>query len=152
LRDNHVEGRIRKIQIFGIHDRESLDVIEVRSRDPFACLAQHLGRDIDTEDRIASVVAGKRQPGADADFQDPSANAFRGIDRRTAPGAEYLAEHQIINRRPFVISPHDHVFVWFRRHRRLFSDRTQSTLTTGRRPKRNLSAPIAAAAPLAFHW
>ena len=111
LRHDNVEGRIRKIQVLRIHDREPLDVVEAQSRHPLARLAQHRRRDIDAVYRIAARVSGERKSGADADLQDTATDAFCCGDRRAATGPEHGTEYQIIDRRPSPVGLHDRVFV-----------------------------------------
>ena len=74
-------------------------------------LAQHRFRDIGAEDAQVRRVLRQRDAGADADLEHASADAVGGENGGLPALAEHPAEHQVIDRRPAVIGPLDHLAI-----------------------------------------
>jgi hypothetical protein len=111
LRHHNIERCIRKIQALGIHDGETLDIVESPPGDAATRLQQHVRGEIDSEHAAALGIIGQRNSGADADLEDSPANAFAGSNRRPSTSFEYRTKHQIIDGRPSRIDLGDSVSV-----------------------------------------
>ena len=101
--DHHVERVGRKLQPFGIHHRELLDMVEILLTHPFARPLQHCVRNVDAGDAQVLRIERQADAGADAHFEHPTSNPLRRVDRQGAPGPEHPAEHEVVNGRPPVI-------------------------------------------------
>src|SRR5262249_29141093 len=111
LRHHDIERSIGKIQALGVHNSETLDIVESPPGDTATRLQQHVRGEIDSEHAAALGIIGQRNSSADADLEDTSANAFAGCNRRPSTSFEYRAEHQIIDGRPSRIDLGDSVSV-----------------------------------------
>ena len=104
LRHHDVEGVVGQRHAGGVHHRDRFDVGQFLFDHALMRLAQHGLGDIDADDAIDARVAGQRNAGADADFQNApaggAAELLRRRDRFLPSALEHRAEHQVIDRRP----------------------------------------------------
>src|SRR6202048_4385941 len=100
LRDDDVEESIGKRQLLRVHDGERLDMRQPVRGNARMRLAQHWLAIIDPDQPVCSRVIGQRNPGADPDFKNASADALGSCNRGLAAGVEHRPEHEVIERRP----------------------------------------------------
>ena len=98
-------------EMLGVHHRQRLDVGQPMLDDAVLRAAQHRRRDVDADQAIFPVVALQRDAGADADFEDAparcTASPLGGGDRRPPAALKHRAEHQVVDRRPALVSLRD---------------------------------------------
>src|SRR6185295_20017447 len=84
------------------------------------------------DNRVRARVIGKRNAGADADFQNAPADALRSLDRSFSATLEHLAEDEIVDRRPARVRLFDRVPIERVGHSPLWRDQTcAATLSRG---------------------
>ncbi len=111
LRDDHVERRVGKVEMLGIHHGEALDVAQAEPRHALARLLEHRRRDIDAHDAGRPPIGRQGQAGPDADFEDATPDPLRRGRRQGSPLREDRPEDQIVHRRPAPIGLGDTVAI-----------------------------------------
>ncbi len=97
--------------MFGVHDRERLDIVEAKLGHALLRLAQHRFGNIDAVKPARRGIVRQRNAGSDAHFKNPPADPFGRGDCGVAAVLEHGPEHQIVNRRPARISLCDRFLV-----------------------------------------
>src|SRR5208282_34904 len=92
------------------------DIAQAQLMDPRMRLAQHWLGEVGADKARGARITGQRNAGANPDFEDAAAGAFRRLDGG-APGArEERAQNKIIDWRPARIGLLDRAVVEFSRH------------------------------------
>src|SRR5215467_3463949 len=68
LRHHHIKRSIREIQALGVHDGETLDIIQSPPGDTATRFQQHVCGEIDSEHAAALGIIGQRNSGADTNL------------------------------------------------------------------------------------
>jgi hypothetical protein len=98
-----------KVEIAGVHHGELLDMGQAHLADAGTRLFQHGFGDVDSDDPVLRRIVPERDAGADPDLQNTPADSFGCLDRGLAAAVEDRAEHDVVDRSPFVIGARDHV-------------------------------------------
>src|SRR6516225_1681127 len=104
LRDDDIEGAVRKRQVGRIHDGQTLDVAQTQLLHPLLRPSQHRLRDIDPEQAARGGIIGQRYARTYTDLQNAPADSLRGGNSRVPAAVENGTKYQIVNRRPARIS------------------------------------------------
>ena len=78
-----------KTEVLRIHHGEAIDIGQPVLGDTVLGLAQHRRGEIDTGEAVGPGIFRQRQPGADADLEDPAADALGCRDRSLAAAIEH---------------------------------------------------------------
>src|SRR5262249_30981987 len=98
-------------ELFGVHHRQALDVLQAKVVDAALGLGQHRLGNIGAEDAEIGAIQRQGDAGTDADFEHTTADLVGRLDRSVTALAEHAAEYEVVDGGPAVIGLLDRLAV-----------------------------------------